>query len=156
MIIVTAIIAAIGVPLLLETVNAWSFNSKFQDNAVSCAVVAMNRMSRDIRRLKNDASVTTANGTTFAFTDTNNNAISYSKSGTVLMRNSDGLADNISSLTFTYYDDNGLTIGSPTVSPNTNIRRVEVDYAILAGTNTLNFNFQVRPQNLRRLSEKFK
>jgi len=155
-IVVIGTIAGIGVPLLLEAVDAWSFNSKFQDNAVSCAVVAMNRMSREIRRLKNDASVTTANSAAFAFTDINNNAISYTKSGTTLMRNTDGLAENISSLTFTYYNDSGATIAVPVVSPNnTNIRRINVDYSILAGTNTLNFSFQVRPQNLKRLNEKF-
>lgn len=154
---VIGIVAAIGVPMMLQTADAWIFASRFQDNAVSSAVVAANRMSREMRRLLNDASVTTATSTQYTFTDVNSNSITYNRSGNTLMRNSDGLADNVTALTFTYYDDSGNTIALPVVSPNnTDIRRIKVDLSILAGSNTLNFGFQARPQNLRRLNEKFK
>lgn len=156
-IVIIGILAGIGVPMIQQAVDAWSFTSKFQDNAVSQATVVMNRISREMRRLKNDASVTTASAAEFSFTDLDNNSIGFSRSGNTLMRNSDGLADNVTSLTFTYYNDDGNTIGAPIVSPNnTDIRRINVAFAILAGSNTLNFQFQVRPQNLRRFNEKFK
>jgi hypothetical protein len=114
-------------------------------------------MSREIRQLRNDTSVITATSSQITFIDFNNNTITYNRSGDTLMRNSDGLTDNATALTFTYYDDNGNTIASPTVSPSyTDIRRIRVDFSILAGTRTLDFQFQVRPQNLKRLNEKFK
>jgi len=159
LVVVVGIVAAIGVPLLLETVNAWSFTSRFQDNAVSQSIEAMNRLSREIRRLKNDASVTTATQTQFSFTDLTSTAITFDQLGNLLRRNTDGLVDidNVSPLAFTYYNDSGTTITTPLVSPNnTNIRRVTVSFSVLAGSNKLNFQFQVRPQNLRRLNEKFK
>lgn len=156
-ILILAIVAGIGVPMLLETIDAWSFTSRFQDAAVYSAIVSNSRMSREIRRLLNDGSVSTATNSQITFTDLSSIAITFNRSGNTLMRNTDGLADNVTALTYTYYDDAGNTIVTPVVAPNdTNIRRVKADFSILAGSNTLNFEFQVRPQNLRRLSEKFK
>ncbi len=156
-IVILGIVAAIGAPVLLETADAWSLSSRFQNFAVQSAIVTMNRMDRDIRRLKNDSSITNATLTELTFVDLDNNTIAYSRSvGNALMRNSDGLADNVTALTFTYYDDNGVSVSAPFSSPDTNIRRIKVGFSILAGTNTLNFSFQTRPQNLRRESEKFK
>lgn len=156
-IVLVGILAGIGVPALVETIDAWSFASPFQNFAVQQAIVVTNRMSREIRCLKNDASVIFANATIFNFTDINDTNIIYNRSSNVLMRNSDGLADNVNSLTFTYYNDTNGIISAPQVSPNnTDIRRIQVDFSILAGSNTLNFRSQIRPQNLRRLNEKFK
>jgi prepilin-type N-terminal cleavage/methylation domain-containing protein len=159
LVVVVGIVAAIGVPLLLETVNAWSFTSRFQDNAVSQSIVAMSRMSREIRRLKNDASVATATQAQLSFTDLTNTTITFDQSGDLLRRNTDSLADidNSNPLDFTYYNDTGAVIATPLVSPNnTNIRLITVSFSVLAGSNKLNFQLQARPQNLRRLNEKFK
>lgn len=154
---VMGIVAAVGVTAVLETADAWSIASRLQDFSVQSSIVTMNRMSREIRRIKNDASINSADATQISFVDLDNNTMSYSRSANTLLRNSDGLADNVSSLAFTYYDDEGNTITTPVISPsNTDIRRISVDFSIFAGTNTLNFRFQVRPQNLRRLNEKFK
>ena len=155
--VVIGIVGAVGVTAVLETADAWSIAAAFQDFGVQSSIVAMNRISREIRRIKNDASINTADASQISFVDLDNNTISYNRSGNTLLRNSDGLADNVSSLVFTYYNDDGNTIATPIVSPsNTDIRRISVDFSIFAGTNTLNFRFQARPQNLRRLNEKFK
>jgi len=155
--VITGIIAGIGVSIMLTTADAWSLASLFQDNAVSSSIVVQNRMSREIRRLLNDASVVTANSTQFSFTDLDSSFITYNRSGNILMRNSDGLASNVAALSYTYYNDDNNAIVIPVISPNnTNIRRVQADFSIMAGTNILNFKFVTRPQNLRRLNEKFK
>ncbi|MBM3244269.1 MAG: type II secretion system protein [Candidatus Omnitrophica bacterium] len=155
--VIVGIIAGIGVPVILTTADAWSLASFFQDNAVSQAIVAQSRMSREIRRLLNDASVAGASSTQYSFTDLGSNVITYNRSGNTLMRNSDGLAANVTALSFIYYDDDNNTITTPVVSPDdTDIRIVQGNFSILAGSNTLNFRFATRPQNLRRLNEKFK
>jgi prepilin-type N-terminal cleavage/methylation domain-containing protein len=156
-VVITGIVAAIGVPMMLQTVNAWCFGSQFQNQAVTQAIVITNRMSKEMRRLSTDTSVTTATASQFTFTALGGTSITFNRSGNNLMRNSDTLANNVTSLAFTYYDDSGNTIATPAVSPNsTNIARIRVAYAILAGSNTLNFQFDVRPQNLARLNERFK
>lgn len=155
--VVIGIVAAIGVPMMMQAADAWSFSSQLQNNAVLSFIVASSRMAREMRVLKDDVSITTANNTMFTFTDTSNNSISFARVGNTLMRNSDGLADNVSSLTFTYFDDDDNVIATPIIAPNnTNIRRISVALSVSAGSNTLNYFLQVRPQNLRRLNEKFK
>ncbi|MCX5715690.1 MAG: prepilin-type N-terminal cleavage/methylation domain-containing protein [Candidatus Omnitrophica bacterium] len=113
--VVIGVVLAIGAPLLIQTAGAWSYASRFQSNAVLSAIVAQNRMSREIRRLKNDNSITTADASQLAFTDLNNNAITFNLSGNTLMRNSDGLLDSVTSLAFTFYDDGGAAIAVPIV-----------------------------------------
>jgi prepilin-type N-terminal cleavage/methylation domain-containing protein len=153
---IIGIIAGIGIPIILETADAWSFASRFQDYAVQSSLVTMGRMSREMRRLRDDVSITTASSDTFGFIDTQNNAITYTRSGNSLMRNTDILANNVSGLTFTYYDDAETILATPLVNPqHTDIRLVRVELNILAGSNTLPFRFTVRPQNLRRMNEKF-
>lgn len=154
--VILGILVGIGAPALLKTVDAWSFSSGFQDFAVQSAIVTTNRMSREIRRLKNENSFTTADTSQLAFTDLDNNAITYNLSGNTIMRDSDGLCDNITSLTFTYYDDSGAQLAVPVSAANRpKIRRVTAAFSILAGTNTLNFSFQTRPRNVRKLNEMF-
>jgi len=154
--VILGIVAAVGVSLILQTADAWSFSSQLQNNAIMQSMLVIGRMSREMRQLKDDASITTATSSTYAFTDINSNAITFNRSGNTLMRNSDSLADYVTALSFTYYKDDG-TAAAPLVSPNnTDIRRIEADFSILAGSNTLNFRFQARPQNLRRFNEKFK
>ena len=156
--VVIGIVAAVGVPMMLETADSWSLSSQLQNNAVLTGIVAQSRMSREIRALGNDSAVFNATAAQFNFTDIYNNIIFYNLTGTTLMRNSDGLADNVTALNFTYFDDNNFTIAAPIVGPGnlTNIRRINVSFKIRAGSNNMNFGFQVRPQNLRRLNEKFK
>jgi prepilin-type N-terminal cleavage/methylation domain-containing protein len=164
-IVVIAIVAAVGAVSLTETARAWSLASRFQDNAVANAMVVANRMSREIRRLKNDSSVLVASVSQFRFIDLSNLTITYDLSGTTLNRTqgtgvsaiTDALADNVSSLNYTYYDDNGALIATvPIVNPNnTDIRRVKVDFSLLAGANTLSFSFSVCPRNLRKKADRF-
>lgn len=167
-VVVIGIIAGIGVPMLTETADAWFFTSRFQDNAVSSCMIIANRMSREIRRLLNDSSVVTAsaaqltlNINTSGLPYSTVNPISFSRSGNTLVRGenltSDALGDNVTALTFTYFDDKGNIIAAPAVNPNnTDIRRIRVDLSILAASKNLGYRFEVRPQNLRRLNEKFK
>lgn len=166
---IIGIIAAIGLPMMFEAADAWFLASRFQDNAVSSAILVANRMSREMRRLLNDASIITATASQLTF-DMNlnglpystNNPVTFGRSGNTLMRTAgldvDGLADNVTALVYTYLDDNSNTIATPiVVSPNnTNIRIIRADFSISAAGRPLGFRFQVRPQNLRRLNEKFK
>ena len=90
---------------------------------------------REIRTIRNSTSVTTASAAQLRFIDTNNTDITYSLSSTNLNRTANGtanlLAENVSSLAFTYYDSSGTVIPVPTVSPSaTNIRRVRVSLTL--------------------------
>lgn len=157
-ILIMGIIAAIGVPLLLEATEAMSFLTVRPDLTQS-ADVALSRMSREIRRLRDDISISVATASQFAFYDIDNVLISYSRIGVNLMRNTlttDILASNINSLIFTYYDDDGNVLANPTVGIGTltNIRRIEITLVFQSGF-SYSFRSQIRPPNLRHLSYKF-
>jgi prepilin-type N-terminal cleavage/methylation domain-containing protein len=134
LIITIAIVGIISViigSMLLGIINAWTF--KFSRNDLLWdARIAINRMTREIRTVKNSTSVITASASQFRFIDTGNKNITYSLSSTNLNRTEDGaanlLAENVSSLTFTYYNSSDIVIPSPTVNPSaTDIRRVRIN-----------------------------
>ncbi|MBI4126798.1 MAG: hypothetical protein HY465_04815 [Deltaproteobacteria bacterium] len=85
------------------------------------------RFSREARSVRDDTSVTTASSQEFRFIDVNGRDIRYWLSGTNLKRNADTLVEQITGLTLTYYDTNGVAIVAPLVSPSaTNIRSVRM------------------------------
>ncbi|MEK6733473.1 MAG: prepilin-type N-terminal cleavage/methylation domain-containing protein [Candidatus Omnitrophota bacterium] len=131
---IIGIIAGVVGYILLGAVDAWTFKVKRND-LLWDGRLAINRMGREIREIKNLTNVTTASSSQFRFTNVNNNSITYSLSGTDLNRTKDGaaniLAQNVSSLSFTYYDSSGASIATPTVSPSTtNIRRVRINLTL--------------------------
>jgi prepilin-type N-terminal cleavage/methylation domain-containing protein len=133
-IVIIGIAASIIGFMLLGTIRAWTF--KFNRNDILWdGRLALDRMTREIRTIRNTTSVTTASSAQFRFIDAGNKDITYSMSSTNLNRTENGaanlLAENVSSLAFTYYDTNGNTIAVPTVSPAaTNIRRVRINFTL--------------------------
>ena len=133
-IVIIGISASILGFMLLGTVKAWTF--KFNRNDILWdGRLALDRMTRETRTIKNSTSVTTASAAQFRFTDAGNKDITYSLSSTNLNRTEDGtanlLAENVSSLNFTYYNSSDTAIPSPAVSPAaTDIRRVRINLTL--------------------------
>lgn len=127
---IIGIAASIIGTMLLGVVNAWTF--KFNRNDILWdGRLALDRVTREIRTVKNSTSVTLASTAQFRFTDTGNKDITYSLTSTNLNRTEDGIANllaaDVSSITFTYYYANGTVIPAPAVSPSTtDIRRVRI------------------------------
>jgi len=133
-IMIIGITASIIGAMLLGTVNAWTF--KFNRNDILWdGRLALDRITREIRTVKDSTSVTTASAAQFRFTDTANKDITYSLSSTNLNRTENGtanlLAESVSAMSFTYYNAAGIAIPSPAVSPSaTNIRRVRINLTL--------------------------
>jgi prepilin-type N-terminal cleavage/methylation domain-containing protein len=120
--------------MMLGAVKAWTFKFNRSD-ILWDGRLALDRMTREIREVRNSTSVTTASSSQFRFFDAGSADITYSLSTTNLNRTENAIANllaaNVSALTFTYYDTNGNTIASPTVSPAaTNIRRVRINLTL--------------------------
>ena len=112
----------------------------------------MDRMAREIRRIRNRNSVLVANSATFQFVDSSNNTIAFDRSGTSLRRTLgvtvNNLADNASSLAFTYYDANGAQIAVPALNP-TDIRSIQIDLGFALADKQLSFRSRVAPRRLQ-------
>ena len=109
-IVLTGIIAALGSSMLAAGFNSYS-TSKNLTQAQWQGTIAIERMSRDLRTIRSAsaADLTLAPGTQITFTDSNANVISYTLSGTTLLRNGQPLADDINSLNFSYIASDGKT-----------------------------------------------
>jgi prepilin-type N-terminal cleavage/methylation domain-containing protein len=133
-IVIVGIAASIIGFMLFGAIDAWTFKLNRAD-LLWDGRVSINRMTREIRTVKTSASVTTASTAQFRFTDVGNKDIAYSLSSTNLNRTENGtanlLAENVSALTFTYYNSSDTVIPSPTVSPSaTDIRRVRINLTL--------------------------
>ena len=151
-IVLVGIIFAVTAPLMLEVGRGWQL-AQSRNELCSSAIVAMDRMIREIRQINNNTSVITANSSTFKFIDLNNNTITFNVSGGHLMRTvgavSNQLADNVSALSFTYYNTNEAVIAIPQVSPaSTDITRIVVDLTLSAQT-SLSCESGVSPRSLQ-------
>jgi prepilin-type N-terminal cleavage/methylation domain-containing protein len=111
-IVIIGIIAGMSTLLLSQGFNAF-FSSETLLDANWQGQLAMQRMARDIQLIRSPADISTATASQLSFTDINSNSISYTLSGSNLTLTVNAvtqiLATGLSSLTFTYYDKNGVT-----------------------------------------------
>lgn len=157
-IVILGIIGGIGAVSMLSSADALAFLT-VRVGMDQSADIAMSRMMIEIRRLRDDESIhVDTNVTQFRFFDIDGNDINYYLNGNNLMRNTDILAGNVTNVAFTYYDDNGNVLATPTVGigASTNIRRIEILLTLQSGSYLLNYQSRVRPRNLRHLSYRFK
>lgn len=148
---IIGIIAGVVGYILLGTVDAWTFKAKRND-LLWDGRLAMNRIVKEIREIKDDTSVTTATSSQFRFININDEDITYGLSSTNLNRTEDGtaniIAQNVSSLSFTYYNSSGDTIGTPVVSPGeTDIRRVRINLTLTKGGENVYLQADSTPRN---------
>jgi prepilin-type N-terminal cleavage/methylation domain-containing protein len=109
-IVLVGIIAGIGSTILAGGFKAY-ITSKNLSQAEWQGRIAIERLTRELRTVRSATALdlTLVPNTAITFTDTNANVISYTLSGTTLMRNAQPLADDISSLSFSYIANDGKT-----------------------------------------------
>lgn len=147
-IVLVGIIFSVTAPLMIEVGRSWQIAYR-RNNMSEDAMVALDRIAREIRQIKDTASVLVATGSAFQFIDVNSNNITFNLSGNYLMRNSDQLAGNVTVLTFTYYDFAGALIPVPVLSPATDIRSVVIGLTFSLGGTSLNLESGVFPRRLQ-------
>jgi len=150
-ILVIGIAAGVVGYVLMAAADAWTFKFNRAD-LLWDGRLAMNRMVREIREVKRATNVTTASASQFRFTNVGDLDITYDLSSTDLNRTEDStanvLAENVSSLTFTYYDSSGATIATPIVSPSTtDIHRVRINLTLTKSGENVYLQSDSRPRN---------
>ncbi|UCG35816.1 MAG: type II secretion system protein [Candidatus Omnitrophota bacterium] len=151
--VILSIIALAGAPLMIAVNEGWLTSVRRNEFSES-ARIAMDRMVRLIRRVKDEDSVFIADSSIFQFINSEDNIITFDKSANILRLSVDDstndLAADVSLLEFTYFDKDGAIIAIPKVNPaSTNVRRIQIDLVFSFGTEQLSFRSQVAPRRIQ-------
>jgi len=109
-IVITGILAALGSKMLASGFTAY-VTARDLGKSDWQGMIAIERLSRELRTIRSATSsdLTISPTSQITFVDNEANNISYTLSGTTLMRNSEPLADGISNLSFSYIASDGKT-----------------------------------------------
>ena len=134
-IVLAGIIAALGSKMLVAGFSSYQA-SRDLIQAQWQGTIAMERLSRDLRTIRSATAVdlTLTPATQITFTDTNAIVISYTLSGTTLMRNGQPLADGVTSLGFSYIASDGKTTAA--TAAQTHYVVVDIAVSILGSSYT--------------------
>ena len=150
---VLVVMGWLGVSALLSGVDSWSmFNQRKE--LLTDGRMALDRMAREIRMVKDKENILVADPAAFSFVDVDNNTISFTINSSVVERAENltvnGLLGNVTNLSFTYYDASNSIISTPVISPSeTNIRRVKINISLSKGASRdLNLETDAWPRNL--------
>lgn len=158
--VILGIIMGIGTSAMLSGIETWGVFTQRKE-LLGNGTMAIDRMLREIRMVRDTAGITTADQSNIVFTDTNNNSIRFYLSGTTLNRSRrmfgawwpNGLLRNVRRLEFNYYNAAGAVLGRP-VSDGSSIRRIRIDIELSKGSGriasgTVSLESDVWPRNLR-------
>lgn len=158
---IVGILTTVSSLYIKETIDLWRFLS-FRSEAVAQGRTALIRMDREIRQVKDSASIALADLSRLRFTsldlsgDGNDDTVEfYRDAATNELRRifnsnpaqGDALASGIANLAFTYYNSSGAALSIP-VADTTQIYRIAVEINIASGTQTKTLQTQVYPRNL--------
>lgn len=109
------------------------FSTDYRKEALDQARVAMERMTREVRTLRDSSSVITSSSTRFNFTDSGGNNIDFNYANPNITRNGNTLATGISAMTFAYVRNDG-TVDAVFSPANTRMIRITIT-ATVSGEN---------------------
>ena len=156
-------IVALVVAHALSTGITGFFVTDNRKEALDQARVAMDRMAKEMRNLKNSASVTASSATQFCFTmldGTNNNVlVNYSyvsassnirreEGGACVAGNGQTLATSIGSFSFAYIQANGTEETGPVQFVSVTTKRIRIIIPSTVSTETVTLETEVWPRNL--------
>ncbi len=145
-IVIAGIIAGITAVLLLQVTEVYSFVT-VREAILSDGELAMERMTREIRQIKDAQSIYTADSEELDFEDVDYERIRFWLDGNVLKRNDDALASELSALEFQYRDSNNNLLDTPVADPE-DIKRILISLSIKKGDEEIKLRSQVYPRNL--------
>jgi prepilin-type N-terminal cleavage/methylation domain-containing protein len=144
---VVGIIAAVLAPFIATSFDAWIFHHSERDVLFSSRL-SMNRMVREMRKIKNLSSITTFSATEFDFLDIDNNRIDFKQLGTALLRNSGELTNkllNPGGLSFTYLKSTDPDV---VATQKQDIRIIRIKLQLVSGESALTIQSSLRLRNL--------
>ena len=151
MVELTIVIVLVGVIAMTASLLIGQATQSYQteDNysgALNQGRLALEKMGREIRMIRSPADITACTvgpPLSLTFTDTAGNVYAYTYSGTILRENGNTLADNLTSLTITYYDKNGVGTSFCTAATWT----VTLNLTASQGAENISLKMTLHPRN---------
>ena len=144
--LILAMVAGVTISAVVFTmitpVENWFF-TKERVSGMSADVAALTRMIKEIRRVKDPASITTFAADQMSFVDYDDNAVTFQKSGTDVLLSGNVLIRNVQNLTFTYLMEDGSVASSAN-----DIRVIRVRLDITSGDETIRLRSAERIRNV--------
>jgi len=142
-IVVASVVAVAFSAMFIEAVKTYQFMDA-EKGMLEDARYAEERVARELKRVKDNTSISAANATTLTFVDRGNATVSFSWSGVsgadllyTKSGSSQTLARGVDSLAFQYWKQDG-TAAAPVVSPSaTDIWRVTIYMRLIKGSQTV-------------------
>lgn len=142
-IVVGAVVALALSAMFIEAVKTYQFMDA-EKGMLQDARYAEERVARELKRVKDNTSISAASPTTLTFVDRGNATVSFSWSGVsgadllyTKSGSSQTLARGVDSLAFQYWKQNG-TAATPVLAPSpTDIWRVSIYMRLIKGTQTV-------------------
>lgn len=143
-IVIVGIVGSLGAALMKS-----GFDAYLKERDISGAAwqgrFAMARLNQDLRNVRSattgDLTMTPANQ--ISFVTTSGASVTYTVSGTTLMRNGQPLADGISGLSFTYIANDGKT----TAASVTQVYYITASFTVVQGGANLNWRTVIHPRS---------
>ena len=148
-IVITSIIASIAAMLILQGVKSYQKEVSYSD-IHNQGRLAIERMAREIRMIRSAtaADISTMTATDLQFNDVNGNTnILFQRSGASapysVVRNGQVLANNIQSISFSYYQQDGTTVAGAAAQ----VWFIQIDLTTVNAGETLTMRLRVHPRN---------
>lgn len=141
---IIGVVFAIGGFLLIEGFKA-SYTGMDTLRANWQSQIALGRMERELRLIRDAGSLTINVPNQITFKD-NNETITYQLNNNILMRNNKPLADGIGTLEFTYYDKDYNVITN--LAQFSLVRFIRIYLVVIEGGVNYQFYTTINPRNL--------
>ncbi len=141
---VISIIAGIASMIILEGIKSYQAEVSLSD-IHNQGRLAIERMAREIRLIRSAtaADISTMTATNIVFNDVNGANIQFSFAGNTISRGGNTLANNVQSLTFSYYQQDGTTAAATAAQ----VWYVQISLTTVNRGETLSMRVRVHPRN---------
>ncbi|MBI3353694.1 MAG: hypothetical protein HY034_02230, partial [Nitrospirae bacterium] len=143
-IVITSIIASIAAMLILQGAKSYQKEVSYSD-IQNQGRLAIERMAREIRLIRSAtaADISTMTATNIVFNDVNGINIQFSFAGNTISRSGNTLANNVQSMTFSYYQQDGTTVAVSAAQ----VWFIQISLTTVNAGETLPLRLLVHPRN---------
>ena len=143
-IVLISIIAGVAAMIILEGAKSYQKEVSYSD-IHNQGRLAIERMAREIRMIRSAtaADISTMTASNIVFNDVNGTNIQFSFAGNTISRSGNTLANNVQSMAFSYYQQDGTTVAGSAAE----VWYVQISLTMVNAGETLPLRLRVHPRN---------